>query len=248
MSKACLLLHGYGGSPFEVEPVSLALQAAGYHTCSPLLPGHGTSVAEFKKTFFSDWLGCAEESLLNLQKKHTHVMVAGFSMGGALALHLASRHTVAGIATLAGPVFTTWELFREKRDFRLFLLPVLRHIFPYYRTQPPRRESRDIAPVQGYEGIMCVPQMHSLLNGISQIRKNLHLVTCPLLIVNDLFDRHVSPLNALNIAKLTRSGDISLHFTHIKETITSHHMLPTHIETREQIAELVQQFARRVLQ
>ena len=247
MSKACLLLHGYGGSPFEVEPICRALKAAGYHTSAPLLPGHGTSVDDFKKTFFPDWLGCAEKALLDLQKKHDQTMVIGFSMGGALALHLASHHNLAGVATLAGPVFTPWELFLEKRDFRLFLIPILRHILPYYHTAPARQASRDIAPVQGYDGIMCVPQMHSLLGGISQIRKRLHLVTCPLLIVNDLFDRHVAPVNALKIARMTRSSDISLHFTHIKETVTSHHMLPTHIETREQVAGLVLHFAHRIM-
>ena len=247
MTTACLVLHGYGGSPFEVEPVCRALAKAGYRTMAPLLPGHGTCIADFKKTFFPDWLGCAEEALHSLKKDHSKVMVAGFSMGGALALSLAARHDLAGVASLAGPVFTPWELFMAKRDIRILLIPVLRHILPYYSTPLPKKASRDIAPVQGYEGTVCVPQMYSLLKGIAQIRTTLPAVTCPLLIVNDLFDRHVAPINALNIARKTRSSDISLHFTHIQETCTSHHMITTHAETRQEVAGLVLDFARRVL-
>src|SRR2546430_6119642 len=42
-----LLLHGFGGSPVEVQPLANALAERGYTVDVPLLPRHGTTPRDF---------------------------------------------------------------------------------------------------------------------------------------------------------------------------------------------------------
>ena len=83
---ACLLLHGFGGSPFEMEPLVPGLTSLGCTVDLPTLPGHDSSVGEFRRTFFPDWLAYAEDRYLSLCRSHKLVIPNGFSMGGSLAL------------------------------------------------------------------------------------------------------------------------------------------------------------------
>ena len=51
---ACLLVHGFGGSPFEVLPVAEALEASGFPVSAPTLPGHDTSIDDWRRTGWKD--------------------------------------------------------------------------------------------------------------------------------------------------------------------------------------------------
>jgi alpha-beta hydrolase superfamily lysophospholipase len=42
---ACLLIHGFTGTPWDVRPLGEALSAAGISVQAPRLPGHGTTPA-----------------------------------------------------------------------------------------------------------------------------------------------------------------------------------------------------------
>ena len=41
----CLLLHGLAGSPFEMRPLAVALEADGFTVDAAPLPGHGGDLA-----------------------------------------------------------------------------------------------------------------------------------------------------------------------------------------------------------
>ena len=233
---ACLLLHGFAGTPFEVEPLAGPLLGMGLHVDMPLLPGHGTSLQDFRATFFPHWLQAACSSYEALAATHERVFVIGFSMGGALALILASRYAVAGVAALATPLWL-YRLYPWRvRDFRLLLLPVLQYFVPTIVT--PRRggESQKISPSQGYEECLPLAQLHSLGKGFAKARRALPAVTAPLLIVQDVRDRIVGPDAGAYIAERTASMDVTLRLTHIQENLTGKHMITTHRETREQVA------------
>ena len=72
---------------------------AGYSVELPLLPGHGTSLEEMEPTRAgSDWCGAAEAAYAGFAARCEQVVVAGLSMGGALAIWLAERHfEIAGV-------------------------------------------------------------------------------------------------------------------------------------------------------
>lgn len=88
--------HGFTGSPHGVRAWAQSLADAGYAVRMPLLPGHGTSWQELARTRWQDWHAALDAAYLELAAECEHVVVAGLSMGGALALRIAATRPVAG--------------------------------------------------------------------------------------------------------------------------------------------------------
>ena len=88
--------HGFTGSPHGVREWALSLASAGFAVRLPLLPGHGTSWQELAKTRWQDWHAALDAAYLELAEECDVVVVAGLSMGGALALRIAATRPVAG--------------------------------------------------------------------------------------------------------------------------------------------------------
>src|SRR5207245_4725127 len=95
------VVHGFTGSPQSLRGLAEAFAAAGFAVELPLLPGHGTTVQDMATTGWEDWSSAAEAAYQQLAQRCVRVVVAGLSMGGALAVWLAIRHPeVAGIAVV----------------------------------------------------------------------------------------------------------------------------------------------------
>jgi carboxylesterase len=99
---ACLLLHGFTGSPWDVRPLGEALAARGLYTRAIRLPGHGTTPEALTRVERRDWEQAAAEALAELGS-YRRVFVAGLSMGALLALRLAADfpERVHGLALIA---------------------------------------------------------------------------------------------------------------------------------------------------
>lgn len=118
-----LLIHGFGGMPGEMRGLGEALAAHGFAVRAPLLPGHGGSPEDLAVPTWRDWLAAAARELEALRGECPTVVLAGFSMGGAIALTLAARTPVAGLVAMAAPVYIDTPL--------VHLLPVARYVMPY---------------------------------------------------------------------------------------------------------------------
>jgi carboxylesterase len=107
---AVLCLHGFSGTPYETAPLAHFLAAAGFFVSSPLLAGHGETAVVLGKTRWQDWLDSAKAAFdrLRAESGRPAVAIAGFSMGGLLALRLARRHphpgAVSALALIAPPL------------------------------------------------------------------------------------------------------------------------------------------------
>jgi carboxylesterase len=105
---AVLCLHGFSGTPYETAPLAHFLAAAGFFVSSPLLAGHGETAVVLGKTRWQDWFDSALAAFdrLRAESRQPGVAIAGFSMGGLLALRLARRHphAVSALALMAAPV------------------------------------------------------------------------------------------------------------------------------------------------
>lgn len=112
-ADACLLLHGFTGTPWDIRPLGEALATRGYRVAAPRLPGHGVVPEAMLKVSWKDWLSAAEEGLAALDGSR-NVFIAGLSMGALLSLILAAKRPerVRGLALIApavrfrGPVMT----------------------------------------------------------------------------------------------------------------------------------------------
>lgn len=243
---ACLLLHGFGGTPFEMEPLAAPLKALGCTVDLPTLPGHDGDIGHFHKTFYPDWLAHAEERFLSLGASHDSVFLVGFSMGGSIALTLAARYArhpaLKGVAALA----PAWRIYRlsaiRPKTAWLLLAPLLRHCKKTIALPPPHPESRAIAPFAGYDKTLYLPHVHSLAQGVAGMRRLLHELVCPLLLLCDARDSVCPPDGALRIARASSSVDMLFRLYRMRETVTSHHMLTTHRETGAAVANEVTAF------
>ena len=88
---ACLLIHGFSGTPTEMRGLGDALAAQGIRVYGVLVAGHNGDPEELILSGRKTWLASVEEGLAQLAHYKT-VFVAGLSMGGVLALNLAIRH------------------------------------------------------------------------------------------------------------------------------------------------------------
>ena len=101
----CLLIHGFTGSPFEVEPLTHYLQKkTDWRLAVPTLPGHG-EVLNLKGILHHQWLECAENALKELLNVCEEVYVIGFSMGGLIAGILAAKYPVSRLVLLSAAAF-----------------------------------------------------------------------------------------------------------------------------------------------
>jgi carboxylesterase len=241
---ACLLVHGFGGTPFEMLPVAEALEAEGYLASVPTLPGHASTLEDWSHTRWSDWLAHVSTLYESLAAAHGKVFVVGLSMGGSLCLALAQRYKPAGVAVVAAPVYLYRFLPPEATDWRLPLTGLLKFIRPIWPRSPKKRESRIIAPWEGYEDAVALGPLHSFLRALPALRRDLGMITAPLLAVHSPLDRFVPFGNLWEIAERVQSPVRRAVVLAIRERVTKHHILTTHLETREAVARLCVEFVR----
>ena len=119
-----LLSHGFTGSPYSMVPWGRSLADLGYGVEVPRLPGHGTTWQEMNGTTWADWYGEVSRAFEKVRTENDAVVVAGLSMGGALALRLAADHADA----VSGVVVVNPAVASRRLDVKL--LPLIKHLIP----------------------------------------------------------------------------------------------------------------------
>lgn len=97
-----LLLHGLTAAPQEVYWLGEHLARQGMMVYGPRLYGHGINARWMNRGRWLDWYAGALDGYHMLRANCDRVFVGGLSMGGLLALLLASNEEVAGIISMAG--------------------------------------------------------------------------------------------------------------------------------------------------
>jgi carboxylesterase len=100
--SGALLIHGFTGCPASLRPMGEWLAGHGVSAIGPRLPGHGTSWQDLESTTWQDWEREAEDALADLRSRCSDVVVVGLSMGGAMAIHIGSKHAdgLRGVAVI----------------------------------------------------------------------------------------------------------------------------------------------------
>lgn len=103
MSIGVLMIHGFSGGPYEIDPLASYIeQNTDWLIEKPTLAGHGEAESLTLKGYKAEhWLMDAEIAYRSLAKKADEVYVAGFSMGGLIALYLAVRYPVKKLVLLS---------------------------------------------------------------------------------------------------------------------------------------------------
>jgi carboxylesterase len=96
-----------------MEPMAVYLREQGITTTSVTLPGHGTSLHDFALISSQKLIGTVEREFAEMKEACGSVVVVGFSMGGLLAIHLATLRDVEGLVTICTPVFPRGGVLSE---------------------------------------------------------------------------------------------------------------------------------------
>jgi carboxylesterase len=203
----------------------------GYTVSAPLLPGHGTQPEDLNHIHWQDWVQTGRETLEKLFETCEQVFVAGESLGGVLALYLASTEPRAAGVLLYAPAIRT---LMSKLDYlKLYLgAPFVTQV---------GRDSLDCADVwQGYPGLP-LKGIIQLMRFQSAVRGRLSHIDQPVLVFQGRKDTTVAP-EAGEIIFEGISSEIKAH--HWMEN--SSHVIVLDVEL-EQVAALSIQFIEQVL-
>lgn len=197
---AVLMIHGFTGSPISVRPWAEALHSAGFTVSVPQLPGHGRTWSEMNETTWQHWFAEVERNFLALKERHQRVFVAGFSMGGSLALYLAAHRSreIEGLLLVNPSV----------KDDRISMkfVPLLKYIIPSLGGR-----GTDVAapnPPRHSYGRTPLKALHSLQLLWREVQRKLHLVDTPLFIGYSINDHVVDPKNSEFVIDSVASVDI----------------------------------------
>lgn len=101
----CLIIHGFGGTASDVEPLSKYLQSKGFITFCPSLKCSMENRKAFSGTGYRDWINSAESGLFYLNSKCKDVVIIGFYMGSLIALNFAAKFKNYGVVAVNVPIY-----------------------------------------------------------------------------------------------------------------------------------------------
>ena len=229
---ACLLIHGFSGSPAELYELGEALASKNIRVHGLCLPGHGNNADQLIETGRKQWLAAAEEGLTSLSS-YPNIFLAGLSMGGVLALLLAERHpdNIVGTIVMSTPT-------RIKGGWQLKVLPLARYFVKWFyplqflNFRDPKIQEKtlhqarlrdpaitidfsDPAAIAHIKQMIRVPvpAIDELVRLTALARKRLSRVRTPLCIIQSKQDQTVLPVCAEEIYQLaTEAQPKSLHW------------------------------------
>jgi carboxylesterase len=202
-----LVLHGFTGSPVSVRPLAERLSKRGFAVEMPLLPGHGTQPRDLLPTRYSDWRAAALSALTRLRARTQQVFVAGLSMGGTLALDLATTEAVDGVVTINAQILDRGGLIVK-------LAPIIEKLVPIAPASAAGLTKNDIKKGGDEDAYAWVAAAagNSLVRALPEVRARLKSLTCPLLVIYSRDDHSVPPDNSKALSSLvgTASANVTV--------------------------------------
>jgi carboxylesterase len=101
------LIHGLGGTQYDLGSMHKRLKNAGFVTHSLTLPGHGTTPEDLAGVTAEDWIDAVVAKYREVRDLHPRLHVMGMCMGALLSAVLAERerHAKGHLVLLAPPVY-----------------------------------------------------------------------------------------------------------------------------------------------
>jgi carboxylesterase len=221
---AVLLLHGLYGNPLELQYLGRNLNRFGYSVRIPYIDGCGA--ADNRRTAarsnWQDWLDQARAHFRELRQTHVNVSIGGLCVGANLALALASEpdaavHSLCLYSTplaydgtwLAG--LRRWRLLAYHTPLRFLMARRQQHPYgikdEYLRDSIGRQMNMAHATAVGSSSLP-VSGIYQSERLMQHLRRNLHRITAPTLLLHAKEDDTSSPKSADLVAAGIASTEI----------------------------------------
>lgn len=203
-----LLIHGFTGTHFEMEPLEKFLVARGYNVKNITLPGHETTPKDMANTKWEKWIEFTQNELDHLKQTSEKVFVAGLSMGGIITLILGSRNkNLSGIITMAAPY--------KSPDWRMHLfkiIPFIEKIYPMHKSEEKGWEDLEALATHKCYGFYPSASIKQLYDLLKQVKISIPQIELPILILQGKKDKGIPESHPKWIFKNVKSTDKQLEW------------------------------------
>jgi len=222
--KTFLLFHAFSSSSTDFNYLVNPLRDAfGANIIAPLLPGHGTSVDDLRSIKYIEMYKKGEEYLLKELEKGNQVILGGVSVGGLIALELASKYPVNGVWVASIP----WQFQKKIR-----LAEKLRPILPVKEYKKPEHNLKKRVEFGAFTYPAIPLTIFDVVKDAKErISPKLHQLTCPILIVQNSAD-HVADIKGADDVLSAVSSKVKFkrfYGDKDKQKGTEHNILFSHV-------------------
>lgn len=205
--RGVLLLHGFNDTPQSVAQLARALHERGWSVTVPLLPHHGRGSDHLSQHGNAEaWIAAARDEWQALCARTPRAVLAGQSMGGAIAVVLAAERAPSALVLLA-PYLNMGRLTR-----------LLASVWPLWQLFTPRLVSDSTrglydptARTRARGNPWFTPRLVAALNHVVQrARRALPAVHAPTLVLHARLDYRIPSRSALHAYERIRATDKTL--------------------------------------
>jgi carboxylesterase len=188
----CLLVHGLTGSPFEMQSLGEALWRDGFSVSVPRLAGHATDDwRDLAKSRWTDWFEVVENKYERLATRCEKIILIGLSIGGVLCLYFASRRLkdASALVLMATPL-------NIMNPIKRFGARVAVSLFPSraYKAKASSTINDPVARANHLTGLhVAYAAALSAEALLKRLKRDLHQVITPTLMIYSRLDPQVSP-------------------------------------------------------
>lgn len=202
-ATACLLIHGFTGTPKEMRWMGEYLARAGHTVLGIRLAGHATHPDDLPRCKWQDWLASVEDGLNLLKGVARRTYVMGLSMGGILSLLAAARYPLAGVVAMSTP-------YALPPDPRLRYARLIARVMKTIAKGPP--DWRDPAAGRDHADYPAYPVagIAELADLLVEMRAALPAIRVPVLLIHSRADSGVLPENMERIYAALTTADKSM--------------------------------------
>jgi carboxylesterase len=206
-----MIVHGFLGSPHELQPLAERLAKDGHTVRVILLPGHGQNPEHLKGIGWQRWFDHVQSELEVLKRTTQKTVLIGFSMGGLLNLLMAAQHKCDALVTLAPALELRLQKQMVLAGFMKFVMPWM---YPFkdadFETQETQTNIRQYIPDADFSDpilvarlraevripLAAIGQLIAVQNAVKPVLKD---VRVPLLVVQGRLDKTVNPSSAQTV-------------------------------------------------
>ncbi len=129
------MIHGLSGSPYSMKDMGQYFESRCFLTRAILLPGHGTRGGDLLEIKHNDWVEAVDYGISTLKLDVENIFLAGFSLGGALAVNASLKRNDIKAVLLFSPAL-------EINSSMAWTTPFLRYIVTWIDTDEPEGYAR----------------------------------------------------------------------------------------------------------